>query len=84
MTDDRSRDPAHPLVTDRHRATVVADMRRLERRLLQIGPMSEAKLAEAVQAERWREGTFEEAVREGVRQGRLRKLALGWIEATRL
>lgn len=73
----------HPQVGDRHRATVItAEMRRLERRLLAVGPMSQVKLAESCGSGRWREGTFEEAVQEGLRAGRLKQLPLGWIEAT--
>lgn len=58
-------------------------MRRLERRLLAIGPMPRQKLAESCGATRWREGTFEEAVQEGIRVGRIRQLPLGWLEAVR-
>jgi hypothetical protein len=77
--DERPRSDRGP---DPHRATVIAaEVRRLERRLLAIGPMPRAKLAESCGAERWREGTFEEAIREGVRLGTLRQLPLGWIEA---
>ena len=32
-------------------------------------------------ADHWREGTFEGAVRAGIRSGRLRELPLGWLEA---
>jgi hypothetical protein len=60
---------------------IAAEVRRLERRLLAIGPMPREKLAESCGAGRWREGTFEEAIREGVRVGTLRQLPLGWIEA---
>ncbi len=78
--DERARSARGP---DTHRATVIAaEVRRLERRLLAIGPMPREKLAESCGAERWREGTFEEAIREGVRLGTLRQLPLGWIEAT--
>ncbi len=67
---------------DTHRATVIAaEVRRLERRLLAIGPMPRDRLAESCGANRWREGTFEEAIREGVRLGTLRQLPLGWVEA---
>jgi hypothetical protein len=67
---------------DRHRdAVVCAEMRRLERRLFAIGPMPRERLAAACDAARWREGSFEAAVREGVRQGKLRELPLGWLAA---
>ena len=68
---------------DTHRATVIAaEVRRLQRQLLAIGPMPRHRLAERCGADRWREGTFEEAIHEGVRLGMLRELPLGWIEAT--
>jgi hypothetical protein len=71
----------HP---DLHRDTVIsAEMRHLERRLLAIGPMSRERLAAACAVTRWREGSFEAAVKEGVRQGRLKELPLGWLEAAR-
>jgi hypothetical protein len=60
---------------------IAAEVRRLERRLLAIGPMPRDRLAESCGANRWREGTFEEAIREGVRLGTLRQLPLGWVEA---
>jgi hypothetical protein len=66
-----------------HRATVIAaEVRRLERRLRAVGPMPRQKLAETCGADRWREGTFEEAIQEGVRRGTLRHLPLDWIEAS--
>ena len=34
-------------------------------------------------ADRWREGTFEEAVSEGVRQGRLQWMPFHWLKAVR-
>jgi hypothetical protein len=43
--------------------------------------MPKDMLARATGAERWREGTFQEAVREGIRQGHLRELPLGWLAA---
>lgn len=68
--------------TDDHRNRVIcAEMRKLQRRLLEYGPMPRERLAATCGADRWREGTFEEAVREGVREGKLRELPLGWIEA---
>ena len=71
----------HP---DLHRDTVVsAEVRQLERRLLAIGPMQRERLEAACATTRWREGSFEAAVREGVRQGRLKELPLGWLEAAR-
>lgn len=67
---------------DTHRARVIAaEVRRLQLRLLAIGPMPRDKLAKSCGADHWREGTFEEAIREGVRLGALRQLPLGWVEA---
>ena len=68
---------------DHHRATVAAEAARLERVLRGIGPMPKARLARTCGADRWREGTFQEAVRAGLRAGRLRQLPLGWLEASR-
>lgn len=68
---------------DTHRSTVVAaEVRRLQRRLAAIGPMHKRRLARDCGAEHWREGTLEEAISEGERRGVLRRLPLGWIEAT--
>ena len=69
----------------RHRALVVsAEVGRLERRLRAIGPMPRDTLAKTCGADAWHEGSFEEAIREGVRSGRLRELPLGWVEAAPL
>lgn len=66
-----------------HRVTVVAaETRRLRRELLALGPMRRDRLAERCRADRWREGTFEEAVQQGVKTGQLRRLPLGWIAAS--
>jgi len=62
---------------------VAAETRRLQRQLLAFGPMHRDRLAHTCGAERWREGSFEEAVTEGVRTGLLRKLPLGWLTAER-
>ncbi len=75
------RTPSDP--HDRHRAMVAVEAQRLERTLRSIGPMPLDVLARTVDARHWREGTFQEAVREGVRQGRLRQLPLGWVEVPR-
>jgi hypothetical protein len=74
---------SHIHTHDRHHATVSAEAARLERVLRGIGPMPKARLAHSCGAERWRDGTFQEAVREGLRAGRLRQLPLGWLEASR-
>ncbi|MGA9857308.1 MAG: hypothetical protein WBQ18_05555 [Solirubrobacteraceae bacterium] len=66
----------------RHRATIVAaETRRLERELLALGPMHRDRLAERCGTHRWREGTFEEAVHQGIQTGQLRRLPFDWIAA---
>jgi hypothetical protein len=67
----------------RHDATVAAEVDKLERNLRELGPMPKERLADLTGADRWREGTFEEAVAAGVRQGRLKWLAFSWLKATR-
>lgn len=70
-------------VASRHRSAVVsAEIRRIANVLSAIGPMPRGRLMELCGAKRWREGSFDEAVAEGVRQGRLRELPLGWVEST--
>jgi hypothetical protein len=41
------------------------------------------RLASLAHADRWREGTFEEAVAVGVETGRLAWLPFNWLKATR-
>ena len=67
----------------RHAAMVAAEMRRVERRLRAVGPMPRQALARACGEVSWREGTLSEAVREGIRQHRLKRLPLGWLAAER-
>ncbi len=62
-------------------AVVAAETRRLERQLLAWGPMPRHRLVQRCGAHRWREGTFEEAVRQGLRTGQLRQLPLDWFAA---
>lgn len=64
-------------------AVVMSETRRLERALRVFGPMRRDALADTVRADRWRDGTFQEAVREGLRRGTLTRLPLGWLKATR-
>ncbi|HWC84899.1 MAG TPA: hypothetical protein VG388_00070 [Solirubrobacteraceae bacterium] len=61
-----------------------ADIRALEANLLFIGPMKRGRLARAVHAESWPDGAFDEAVRQAVRQGKIRELPLDWLKADRL
>jgi hypothetical protein len=67
----------------RHSAAVVAaETRRLQRRLRMYGPMPRGRLAEISGSRDWREGTFEQAVKEGIRSGKLEQLPLGWLKGT--
>jgi hypothetical protein len=67
----------------RHEAAVAAEIRKLERNLRELGPMPSERLAVLAQADRWREGTFEEAVAVGIREGRLARLPFQWLKAVR-
>ena len=44
--------------------------------------MPRERLADLAHADRWRAGTFAEAAAEGVRQGRLERMAFHWLKAT--
>jgi hypothetical protein len=81
-------DPAHHVThsvrdRQRHDATVAAESRKLERSLRELGPMPSERLASLAHADRWREGSFEEAVAVGVREGRLAWLPFHWLKAVR-
>lgn len=65
----------------RHDATIQAEIRKLERNLRELGPMPSDRLAALAHADRWREGTFQEAVAVGVREGRLARLPFHWLKA---
>jgi len=67
----------------RHAAAVAAEIDKLERSLRELGPMPSERLANLAQADRWREGSFEEAVAVGVREGRLAWLPFHWLKAVR-
>jgi hypothetical protein len=67
----------------RHAAIVEAEVRYVERQLRAYGPMSRPMLARRCRERAWREGTLEEAVREGFRQRRLKQLPLGWVASRR-
>ena len=73
----------HPRDRRRHAAAVAAETRKLERNLREFGPMPKDRLADMAHADQWREGTFEEAVSEGVRQGRLEWMPFHWLKAVR-
>jgi hypothetical protein len=62
---------------------VAAELRRIERRLRAVGPMPRQALAKSCGETAWRDGTVTEAVREGIRQHRLKQLPLGWIAPER-
>ena len=75
--------PAVAEAETRHSAAVVAaETRRLQRHLRAYGPMHRARLAEISGSRDWREGTFEQAVKEGIRCGKLEQLPLGWLKGT--
>jgi hypothetical protein len=62
---------------------VAAELRRIERQLRAVGPMSRRALAKSCGETGWRDGNVTEAVREGIRQHRLKQLPLGWIAPER-
>jgi hypothetical protein len=62
---------------------VAAELRRIERTLRTVGPMSRQALAKSCGETSWRDGNVTEAVREGIRQHRLKQLPLGWIATER-
>jgi hypothetical protein len=72
-----------PRDRERHNAAVAAEISKLERNLRHLGPVSRGRLADVAHADQWREGTFEEAVSEGVRQGRLEWMPFHWLKATK-
>ncbi len=67
----------------RHDAAVAAEIRKLERSLRELEPMPSDRLADVARADRWREGTFQEAVSVGVREGRLAWMPFHWLKAAR-
>jgi hypothetical protein len=62
---------------------VAAELRRIERCLREVGPLPRRALAAHAGESSWRDGNVTEAVREGIRQHRLKELPLGWIAAER-
>jgi hypothetical protein len=69
---------------DRHHAAIVAaELRRIERRLREVGPMPRRALSAQCGESSWRDGNVTEAVREGIRQHRLKELPFGWIAPQR-
>lgn len=85
MTDGVQSQPGHGIQSardlQRHDACVEAEVRKLERNLRELGPMASDRLAALTHAEQWREGSFEEAVSVGVRQGRLAWMPFRWLKA---
>jgi predicted AAA+ superfamily ATPase len=68
----------------RHEELVLdAELRRLVRELYTIGPMPRSMLARSCHAYRWREGSFDEAVQEGIRRGVLARLPFDFIDFER-
>jgi len=73
---------ARPL--DRHdQALLAAEVRRLVHELRTSGPLSKRRLGQRCHAGDWRDGTLDAAIREGIRQGRLRQLPFGWVDVPR-
>lgn len=66
----------------RHEIVVTAEIRRLVRTLSDLGPMPREKLATVSGVAHWSDGTLDEALNAGERAGLLRRLPLGWVEAT--
>jgi len=66
----------------RHEMVVTAEIRRLVRELSALGPMPREKLAMVSGVVHWSDGTLDEALSAGERAGLLRRLPLGWVEAT--
>jgi hypothetical protein len=69
---------------ERHdRALLVAEVRQLVNELRTSGPLSTDMLAQRCHTNRWHEGTLDVAIREGIRQRRLRRLPLGYVDVPR-
>jgi hypothetical protein len=66
-----------------HRLVLSAEIRRIASELYSAGPMPRALLSRKCQPGRWSEGSFEAAVQEGVRQGKLRRLPFDFIDVER-
>jgi hypothetical protein len=66
-----------------HAAVLAAELRRIEQQLRAVGPMPRQALARSCGENTWRDGNLTEAVREGIRQHRLRQLPFGWIARER-
>jgi hypothetical protein len=66
-----------------HAVIVAAELRRIERRLRSVGPMPRRALSAYCGESHGRDGNVTEAVREGIRQHRLKELPLGWIASER-
>jgi len=60
-------------------AVLAAETRHLVRVVRALGPLPRATLARAAGSAHWREGGFDAAVREGIRQGQLRELPFDFI-----
>lgn len=76
--------PARPRRASRHDDAVLsAEVRRLVRALRTYGPLQRASLTEFSGAERGREGSFDRAVAEALREGQPRALPFDLIAADR-
>jgi hypothetical protein len=63
---------------EHHRALLSADVRRLALALSPYGILHRDALAALVGAQEWREGAFEQALKEAVRQGVIERLPEGF------
>jgi hypothetical protein len=78
-----------PAQTGRRRASrhdqavLSAEVRRMVRVLRSFGPLPRASLARISQAERWREGSFDHAVKAAIRDGQARELPFDCLAAGR-
>jgi hypothetical protein len=69
---------------DRHyRIVLCAEVRRLVRELEVMGPLPREMLARQCHASHWRQGSFEAAVRAGIRHGTLRRMPFDFIDVVR-
>jgi len=77
------RSEAKPLRRDHNAAVMDAEVRRLADELAKFGTLTRDDLARGVDAHLWREGTFDDALRQGVKTGRLVLLPGDLVELAR-
>ena len=81
--DERPTKPARRRASRHDDAVLSAEVRRLVRVLRSYGPLQRASLARISNAERWREGSFDRAVTEAIREGQVRELPFDFIAPDR-